>query len=128
LQAWWPALLTAGAIFAASSTRGSSLPGGLPPGSDKVVHLGVYGLLGALVARALLLRSGALLSGRALVASAGLALAYGLSDEIHQLFVPGRSFEVADLVADALGAALGALLMIRRFQRGRATLPSRPPP
>jgi VanZ family protein len=128
LEAWWPALLIAAAIFAASSTRGSSLPGRLPAGTDKLVHALVYGLLGATVARALLLRSGGLLSGRALAASAGLALAYGLSDEIHQLFVPGRSFELADLAADGLGAALGALLTIRRFRQNRAALPSRPAP
>ena len=38
---------------------------------------------------------------------AGCAL-YGLSDEIHQLFVPLRQGDPLDLVADSVGAALGA--------------------
>ncbi|MBP8105542.1 MAG: VanZ family protein, partial [Nitrospira sp.] len=33
---------------------------------------------------------------------------YGLSDEIHQLFVPLRQGDPLDLVADSVGAALGA--------------------
>ncbi|MFH1873701.1 MAG: VanZ family protein [Pseudomonadota bacterium] len=36
-----------------------------------------------------------------------LTFSYGLSDEIHQLFVPGREFSVIDLYADGIGAALG---------------------
>jgi VanZ family protein len=132
-RAWWPALLVAAGIFAASSTRGSKLPGGWLPGMDKAVHAAIYALLAALVARAHWLRSGGAPTGRSLVALAGLALAYGVTDEVHQLFVPGRQFELADLAADALGAALGVLLMARRMgarrgERPRGSLPSQPPP
>lgn len=31
---------------------------------------------------------------------------YGISDEIHQLFVPHREFSVRDIVADFAGAVL----------------------
>jgi VanZ family protein len=31
---------------------------------------------------------------------------YGISDEIHQLFVPNRSFELLDILSDISGAAL----------------------
>jgi VanZ family protein len=69
-----------------------------------------YALLGALFCRAYgSLRLGgkfwrvALLS----VLSAGV---YGISDEIHQYFVPGRSADVMDVAADFIGAALGVLL------------------
>ena len=34
---------------------------------------------------------------------------YGLSDEVHQLFVVGRYFEVSDLIADAVGSLAGLL-------------------
>ena len=37
-----------------------------------------------------------------------LATLYGVTDEAHQWFVPGRTAEVTDLVADALGAAVAA--------------------
>ena len=33
---------------------------------------------------------------------------WGLSDEIHQALVPGRSSELADLYADFIGSAAGA--------------------
>ena len=40
-----------------------------------------------------------------------LTVAYGLTDEVHQSFVPGRTPELRDLAADALGAAAGAGLV-----------------
>lgn len=47
-----------------------------------------------------------------------LATLYGATDEFHQSFVPGRSCELADFLADAVGAFLGAalyLLVLRLF-------------
>ena len=35
---------------------------------------------------------------------------YGLSDEIHQYFVPTRFFDLFDLTFDCIGALVGALL------------------
>jgi VanZ family protein len=35
---------------------------------------------------------------------------YGLSDEVHQTFVPGRHFEVLDILVDILGGITGWLL------------------
>ncbi|WP_019533597.1 VanZ family protein [Paenibacillus ginsengihumi] len=51
-----------------------------------------------------------------------LCLLYGLTDEFHQSFVPGRTPDVADLRNDGIGAALAMLLMsvpavYRRFAR-----------
>lgn len=37
---------------------------------------------------------------------------YGITDEIHQLFVPGRAFQVSDLFMDAAGAAAAVLLVL----------------
>ena len=42
-----------------------------------------------------------------------LATLYGAFDEWHQSFVPGRTTDAADLLADAIGAALFAGLMAR---------------
>lgn len=47
-----------------------------------------------------------------------IAAGYGLLDELHQLFVPGRSAEVLDWIADFVGAISGSLLaesLYRRF-------------
>jgi VanZ family protein len=42
--------------------------------------------------------------------SLGGCAAYGLSDEFHQLFVPGRDFQLGDLLVDTLGALVGIVL------------------
>jgi len=71
-------------------------------------HLVAYGILGFLLAAALQ-ESGA---GPRRVARLALVLAvlYGISDEWHQSFVPGRVPSLGDLLADAIGAALGIML------------------
>jgi VanZ family protein len=45
-----------------------------------------------------------------------IAVLYGVSDEWHQSFVPGRNPDVLDIVTDAIGAATG-LLVIHLAQR-----------
>lgn len=42
-----------------------------------------------------------------------LSMLFALSDEIHQLFVPGRAFQVVDLVIDFLGSLFGVFLFTR---------------
>jgi VanZ family protein len=130
LRAWAPPALTAAGIFVASSMTGSTGPGFLPPGTDKLLHFATYALLAALVTRALATTSRDQAPAKRLVFwSALLATGYGLTDEVHQLFVPGRMFELADLGADATGALLGAAWMARVLaRRATASLPSPRPP
>ena len=40
----------------------------------------------------------------------GIAAAYAVLDEVHQIFVPGRSCELRDVVIDSCGALLGIVL------------------
>lgn len=123
LHLWGPVVGLMLAIFVLSSQ--SSLP--QPPGSisDKVAHALAYGVLGALWYRALAGgRASGLTLRRGLIAVLG-ATAYGVTDELHQSFVPGRTMELADLRADALGAltaaiVLGACGIILRHRQGRA--------
>ena len=82
---------------------------------DKLLHLGAYGVLGALVAGALAVRLGA---ARAIGLAAVIAAAYGATDEWHQSYVPGRDADPADWAADAVGAISGAsaaALALRRL-------------
>lgn len=101
LRAWGPALLWAALIFTLSSR--SRVPGPDFPNSDKVAHFGAYAILG------LALAYGAARSGAAPLWMIVLGSLYGASDEVHQSFVPGRSPDVADWVADSAGAIVGVL-------------------
>jgi VanZ family protein len=80
---------------------------------DKVVHAGLYAVLGAL------LRLG---SGRPTVAVTGGGLVGILDEWLVQARVPGRHPDPIDLLADVVGAALGALAVgaLARRRRGRA--------
>ncbi len=55
----------------------------------------------------------------------GFAAGYAVTDEIHQLFVPGRAFQVTDLAIDAGGALLGIgifcllELLVRKARQSR---------
>jgi len=44
---------------------------------------------------------------------------YALFDEIHQMFVPGRAFQLFDLSLDAVGIilGLGIFLILKRRKR-----------
>ena len=53
---------------------------------------------------------------RAMLAFA-LAVLYGLTDEWHQSFVPGRTPDIYDILTDAIGAATG--LVVLHLARGR---------
>jgi VanZ family protein len=102
---WGPVVLYCALIFGLSSISAvPSLPGNM---SDKLAHVLLYSGLGFLVARAL---TGGTrpLSAHALVVVLAFAAVYGFSDETHQLFVPNRQFDVRDMAADVVGAAVGA--------------------
>ncbi len=46
------------------------------------------------------------------ISSILLSFAYAVTDEIHQLFVPGRAFQIIDLAVDLMGIILGTLAFI----------------
>ncbi|MEA3338194.1 MAG: VanZ family protein [Chloroflexota bacterium] len=51
------------------------------------------------------------LAAYAVTIAIAAAILYGMSDELHQAFVPGRVPDVRDLIADAMGAGLAVLLV-----------------
>lgn len=115
---WLAPVLYLAAIFVISS---QPRPIVSPPdflGADKVAHFAAYAGLGALLCRAYL---GSGLAGSAALWLAALtASLYGASDEWHQSFVPNRSADAADWLADSLGASIGAalfLLFLRLWDR-----------
>jgi len=78
---------------------------------DKLAHAVVYAVLACAIGYASCLRGRAAM----LVGMAG-ALAVGVLDEWHQMSLPGRAAGLDDLLADALGAALGCVVLGMRAQ------------
>jgi VanZ family protein len=108
LSPWLPPALWATVLFALSSVPGSDVPALPVSFADKIEHGLVYGILGILCFRALG-RSFRLSIAAMVAAGTAIALAYGISDELHQIFVPGRNADPRDVVADAIGGLLGCL-------------------
>jgi VanZ family protein len=75
---------------------------------DKVFHAFVFGLGTMMLCRALHDQTPTRTSRQIALYSVLAALGYGITDELHQARVPQRTAEVADVVADGLGAALAA--------------------
>ena len=92
-------------------------------GQDKVIHAIVYGALGVMLLAAQPLRAGRY-SWRQVAASVVITSLYGASDELHQSFVPGRSPEIGDWVADTLGALIAVPLVAWLVNHRRALKPA----
>jgi VanZ family protein len=81
---------------------------------DKVLHAGCFGVL-ALLVWISLRTSGREYSSKILFwVPLFFSVSYGASDELHQYFVPARTYDVWDWVADCVGAA-GTMLVVRRI-------------
>lgn len=120
VRRWAPPLAWAVFIFVLTSLPGVLFAGiRAPTNTDKLVHCTMYAILGLLSARAALAARG---RGRVvaivLVAIAVLAAL----DEVHQHFIPGRTMDVRDWMADTIGATVGIMLaaMRRRDQESAA--------
>jgi VanZ family protein len=72
--------------------------------SDKVEHCCEYAVLGFLLAYAFAKSR----PGPVFLVVLMICAAYGIFDELHQLFVPGRNCDPMDAAADILGSAAGA--------------------
>jgi VanZ family protein len=107
LRLWAPVVLWAAVIFAFSSV--SDLGTGLGTWDlvlRKIAHAAEFAVLGGLLLRALRDERAALAAG----------IAYAVSDELHQHFVPGRVGSPLDVLIDSVGVAVGVLLW-RRYGR-----------
>lgn len=82
---------------------------GAPHGSDKVVHFTMYAILGFLAIRAAWTR-GTSLPWRRFLVVAGCVSLWGAFDEWHQQFIPSRSMELGDWIADSIGGIAGVTM------------------
>ncbi len=78
------------------------------PFRDKAIHFAEYSVLGWLCAGAAARSWPTAATWRTFAFAVFVSTLWGLSDEIHQALVPGRSAELADFVADFFGSAFGA--------------------
>jgi VanZ family protein len=111
LTPWIPAALWAGVLFFLSSRSWGDAPSRIPV-DDSVVHFGLYFVFGVLLALGRRLAVEPPSFFRVFI----IGLLYALSDEVHQLFVPGRTFDPMDLLADGLGVLIG-LGTVHRWTR-----------
>lgn len=103
---WGPPLAWMAVIFAASSiTDVPELPGGF---SAPVGHFVGYAVLSLLVVRALTGNRWTGVTWRVALSAVLVSTAYGISDEWHQSFVPGREPDPLDVLVDAAGASSAA--------------------
>jgi VanZ family protein len=103
---WLPVIAYAAVIFILSSiSETPSLPEGI---SDKGLHGGLYAGFALVLVRALARGRWAGVTFLSACLAVSLAVMYGVSDEVHQSFVPGRTADAADVAADAWGAGAAA--------------------
>jgi VanZ family protein len=123
-RGWWAAgLWTALVLYSALIAHLSSRPvpvslDGKLPGWDKLAHMAAYGVWAALFLAALSTTVPRLEARRRAYLTFLAAAIYGLSDEIHQAFVPERHFDLLDLAANCAGALVVVALWmgIRRWR------------
>lgn len=71
----------------------------------KNAHFFSYLLLGVFVYNAL--RRSGLQGWRCFILALGICVLYAVTDEVHQLYVPGRGGQVRDVLIDSAGACVG---------------------
>ena len=132
---WLLVIVWAGVIFYMSSRTGSNLSSGFfgmvkewatnllntifgyhEDPLSPICHFFEYLVLGMLLCNALGMRH---VWGEALLLAIVIASAYGVTDEIHQIFVPERMCDPLDWLTDTCGATLGAAIWaVLRIRHG----------
>lgn len=117
--AWLPAFAYMALIWVLSSMPLAVSIEGVPF-KDKGIHFVEYATLALLLCHAVYRGLPKQAVGWAMFYGFVGTTLWGLLDEIHQAYVPGRNADPLDVLADTLGAVLGVLLYaLHRFVRGR---------
>jgi VanZ family protein len=80
---------------------------------DKLIHFMTYGVLSILLFRVLKRQRAEVRNKQLIFLSFLFATLYGISNEIHQHFIPHRTASIADALANGLGAFVFPLLYIK---------------
>lgn len=103
---WLPFVLTMGLILYLSHLPGNRVHLPRFHNSDKLIHVGAYCTLGLSFLYALSPRWRWRSLGRAGVSVVSFCFLFGLTDEFHQSFVPGRTVSSGDVLADVVGGVM----------------------
>ena len=99
----------------------SSYPGiisePLFPHDDKVIHFVIYALLAILTARYLTAEKPFWSFTKIKIIAILFACLFGLSDEIHQAFVPARYASISDVLANCAGSIAGCFFYLSFLSR-----------
>ena len=104
VRLWLPVAVYMAGIFLVSADADPPMPERV---SDKSMHLLAYAGLAVVVCRAVAGGLPARVTLRAAVFTLLITIGYAATDELHQSFVPNRSADAYDLLADAAGACAG---------------------
>jgi VanZ family protein len=107
-------------IFALSAYPKAIIPQSRYISWDKIAHLVEYAILGYLASRAAYFSGSRFLYSRWLWIGVLFGIIYAISDEYHQLYVPGRIGSPYDVVADSIGVLLGVWLFRWSIQKKTA--------
>jgi VanZ family protein len=121
---WLPVVAYASLIFYLSSLPHpeEDLPNFLFENlGDKLLHVMEYAVLALLCYRALRWSAGPRMAQQAMLFAIVATSFYGMTDEVHQAFVPLREASWLDWVADTAGAVIGALASSRMMERVEET-------
>jgi VanZ family protein len=91
---------------------------------DKILHFIEYSVFSLLLFLTFFSSGKDFLKRHVFLLSSLIGMAYGLSDELHQKLVPGRTCDVFDFLADCLGVILiqlGIWLFLKRKEKHTAT-------
>ncbi|QQK76481.1 VanZ family protein [Salicibibacter cibarius] len=82
----------------------------------KAAHVAVYVVLGIFAVHAFRVSTTERSTRQITLWAWLLCVCYAITDEVHQLFIPGRSGEVSDVVLDSIGAlvGIGVYVVVRR--------------
>ncbi|MCI8547848.1 MAG: VanZ family protein [Bacilli bacterium] len=76
----------------------------------KIAHFSIYTLVGLLLMS--FVSTYKLKQNIRIIISLCIGILYATSDEIHQLFIPGRSGQITDVIIDTMGVLLGIIVLL----------------
>jgi VanZ family protein len=122
---FWPPVAWAAVLFIQSSISKFDAPLQLSRWDDKWAHVLIYMPLGFLLMQAMTRSEISASQRRMLLLTLLIGSLYGASDEFHQYFVPGRSPDWRDWIADSFGVALGTWIFLKSAKRSQRRAPHR---